>query len=156
MSEHILRDFRDRLLQYLARSFPGGGSYRVTLHRLRGVHIGTNVWIGLDSILETGYPSLISIGDRVVIGMRVTIVAHFREVRGVAIKNDVYIGPGAIILPGVTIGEGSVIAAGTVVASSVAPRTLVQGNPGKAVARCGISIGPKTLSREFARNLKKL
>ena len=35
-----------------------------------------------------------TIGSRVVIGIRSTIIAHFREVKGVTIGDDVFIGPG--------------------------------------------------------------
>jgi acetyltransferase-like isoleucine patch superfamily enzyme len=48
----------------------------------------------------------VTIGDRVVIGIRSTILAHFQELIGVTINDDVYVGACAVILPGVTIGRG--------------------------------------------------
>ncbi len=153
MKESALRGFKNRLLQHLARSLPGARSLRVFLHRARGVNIGNNTWIGYDVILETSRPHLITIEDNAAISMRVTIVAHFRETQGVKIEQDVFIGPGAIILPNVVIGRGAVVTAGSVVTKSVPPMTLVQGNPAVPVAKCGIPLGPQTRLDEFSRGL---
>ena len=156
MRENALAGIKNRLLQQLAMSFPGGFKLRVALHRLRGVHIGQNVWIGYGALIETAYPDKVTIGDRVIIGIRATILAHFQELMGVRIKDDVYIGACAVILPGVTIGEGAVISAGSVVTASVPPMMVVQGNPAKRVARCGIPLGLKTSRVDFMRQLKSL
>lgn len=43
------------------------------------------------------------------------------------------IGANATILPGVTIGRGAMVGAGAVVTRSVAPETLVVGNPARAI-----------------------
>jgi acetyltransferase-like isoleucine patch superfamily enzyme len=51
----------------------------------------------------------------------------------VIIGNNVWIGMNATILKGVTIGENSVVAAGSVVTKSVAPNTVVAGNPAVVV-----------------------
>ena len=68
--ENMLSAVKNRLLQQLAMSAPGGASLRVALHRLRGVRIGKDVWIGYQALIETGYPTLVSIGDRAIIGIR--------------------------------------------------------------------------------------
>lgn len=47
----------------------------------------------------------------------------------IIVKDDVWIGDGAIICSGVTIGQGAVIAAGSVVTKNVEPYALVGGNP---------------------------
>jgi len=47
----------------------------------------------------------------------------------IIVKDDVWIGYGAIILSGVTIGQGAVIAAGAVVTKDVPPYAIVAGNP---------------------------
>ena len=137
-------------------TLPGGGSIRVLLHRWRGVSVGRDVWIGTDALIETERPELVSIGDRVVIGLRTTIIAHFLDVAGVRIGNDVYIGACATILPGVSIGSGAVVSAGSVVTTSVPPMTVVQGNPAMRVAKCGIPLGLNTSRHEFLRKLKKV
>lgn len=152
--ENLLSGLKNRLLQQLAMSVPGGSSVRVALHRLRGVRIGKEVWIGYQALIETGYPALVSIGDRAIIGVRSTIIAHFQELRGVTIKEDVYVGACAVILPGVTVGQGAIVTAGSVVTASVPPMTVVQGNPAKRVAKCEIPLGSQTSRREFIRHLK--
>jgi acetyltransferase-like isoleucine patch superfamily enzyme len=156
MPENAFSAIKNRLLQQLAMSAPGGLKFRVKLQRMRGVKLGQDVWIGYGALLETAYPNLITIGDRVVIGIRSTILAHFQEITGVTIKNDVYIGACAVILPGVTVGEGAVISAGSVVSASVPPMTVVQGNPARRVARCGIPLGLHTSRAEFMKHLKPL
>jgi acetyltransferase-like isoleucine patch superfamily enzyme len=156
MRESVIRGTLNRVLQHLARFMPGARTYRVALHRARGVQIGRDVWIGYDAILDTSRPYLITLEDRSSIGMRVTIIAHFRESQGVKIEKDAFVGPGAIILPNVVIGRGAVVTAGSVVTRSVDPMTVVQGNPAVAVARCGVPLGPDVTLKEFSRRLKPL
>lgn len=156
MPESFVSGFKNRILQQLAMSLPGGGAIRVALHRMRGVHIGDDVWIGSEALIETACPQMVRIGNRVIIGIRTTILAHFQELTGVEIKDDVYIGAGAMILPGVTVGAGAVVSAGSVVTTSVPPMTVVQGNPAVRVARCGIPLGLHTSRLEFMRKLQKL
>jgi acetyltransferase-like isoleucine patch superfamily enzyme len=129
---------------------------RVSLHRARGVHIGKGVWIGYDVILDTSRPYLITIEDGASIGVRVTIIAHFRESQGVKIEQDAFIGPGVIILPDVVVGRGAVVTAGSVVTKSVPPMTVVQGNPAVPVARCGIPLVMGVKLKDFSRRLKPL
>ena len=155
--ENVLQGFRNRILQQLARMAPGAQSLRVALHRLRGVRIGKNVWIGYDVILDTSRPYLITIEDGASLSMRVTVIAHFRETQGVKIEQDAFVGPGAIILPNVTIGRGAVVTAGSVVTQSVPPMTVVQGNPAVPVATVGIPLSSEEVSlKEFTRRLKPL
>ena len=151
-----MRGAWNRLLQLLARNSPGATSLRVSLNRWRGVKVGKGVWIGYDAIIETSYPHLVTIGEGASIGIRATIIAHFREVQGVTIEPGAFIGPGAIIMPGVTIGRGAVVTAGSVVTQSIPPMTLAQGNPAKPVARIGVALDSKVTVRQFSRNLKAL
>ena len=168
MQVRLWRSFLNRILQVVVQFAPGERNLRVYLHRMRGVKIGKNCGIARDAILETAYPNLISIGDGSYIGIGVIITGHFRdeppmkdrfkkETVSVNIEKDVLIGPGSIILPHLTIGEGSVVNAGSVVTRSVPPHMMVQGNPAKPVARCGIPLAPLSVTvREFYRNLKPL
>lgn len=156
MSENFFRGIRNRLFQHLARILPGARTLRVSLHRARGVHIGKDVWIGYDVVLDTSRPHLITIEDRASLSMRVTVIAHFRETKGVKIEEDAFVGPGAIILPNVVIGRGAVVTAGSVVTKSVPPMTLVQGNPAVAIAKCGVPLTPDVSLKEFSRRLTPL
>jgi len=156
MSERVLTGTKNRLLQILARIAPGATSIRVTLHRWRGVNIGSNVWIGYDAIIESSYPRLVTIKDRAAIGMRATIIAHMRESRAVTIEEDAIVGPGAIVLPNVNIGRGSIVTAGSVVTTSVPPMTMVQGNPARPIAKIGIVLGMGVSIKEFSKHLKPL
>ena len=156
MKESPVRGIVNRIFQQLARILPGARTLRVRLHRARGVHIGKDAWIGYDVILETSQPGLITIADRVSLSMRVTVIAHFKESRGVKIEEDAFIGPGATILPNVVIGRGAVVTAGSVVTTSVPPMTVVQGNPAIPIARCGVLLTPAITLKEFSRRLTPL
>jgi serine acetyltransferase len=153
VKENAVRGAINRLFQHLARIMPGAQTLRVKLHRARGVHIGNDVWIGYDVILDTSRPYLITIGDRASLSMRVTVIAHFRETQGVTIEEDAFIGPGVLILPNVVIGRGAVVTAGSVVTKSIPPMTMVQGNPAVAIAKCGVPLTPEVSLKTFSRRL---
>lgn len=154
--ERLVPGFFNRILQGIARTAPGAESLRVHLHRLRGVKIGKNVWIGYDAIIETSEPQNVTLKDRCVIGIRAVIIAHMREIKGVVVEEDAMVGPGTLILPNVVIGRGAVVTAGSVVTTSVAPMTVVQGNPAKPIARAGIVFANGVSIREFSRNLRPI
>ena len=156
MSERVISGVLNRLLQLLARVAPGATTLRVKLHRWRGVKIGADVWIGYDAVIETSYPQLVTIKDRAAVGMRATIIAHMREARSVTIEEDAIVGPGAIVLPNVTIGRGAIVNAGSVVSTTVAPMTMVQGNPARPVARIGIPLRRGVSLKEFSKHLKPI
>ncbi|MFG1887961.1 sugar O-acetyltransferase [Micromonospora sp. NPDC049051] len=78
----------------------------------------------------------ITIGDRVMIGPRVTLSTSGHPVEPaerydfithapIVIEDDVWIGAAATITPGVTIGRGSVVGAGAVVAKDVPSLSVV-------------------------------
>jgi serine acetyltransferase len=154
--EPVIRGMYSRVLQLLARIAPGARTLRVFLHRARGVKIEQGVWIGYDVVLETAFPELITIEQGVAISMRATIIAHFKEFRGVRIEREAFIGPGAMILPNVIIGRGAVVAAGSVVSQSVPAMTVVQGNPAVPIARCGIPFRQNVSMKAFSRALRPL
>jgi acetyltransferase-like isoleucine patch superfamily enzyme len=153
---------KNRLLQIAALYAPGAKTVRVRLHRMRGVRIGEDVFLGLGVILESGYPRMVSIGSHVTISVRSVVIAHFAgsarwarssDEPSVRIEDNVYIGPGVVILPNVTIGQGAVVAAGSVVSQSVPPGVMVQGNPAKPIAKCGVPLKGNTYE-QFLRGLK--
>ena len=59
--------------------------------------------------------------------------ATFTGLPDTAIGHDVWIGHGALILPGARIGNGAIIGAGAVVSGTVAPYTIVAGNPARPI-----------------------
>ncbi|MCA2212808.1 sugar O-acetyltransferase [Jidongwangia harbinensis] len=78
----------------------------------------------------------ITVGDRVLIGPRVTLSTAGHPVEPderydfithapIVIEDDVWIGAAATVTPGVTIGHGSVVGAGAVVATDVPPLSVV-------------------------------
>ncbi len=69
-------------------------------------------------IITSGQPKSIDLGE-----MPVTI------------EDDAWIGCMSIVLPGVTIGAAAVVGAGSVVTESVAPYTVVAGNPARFVRK---------------------
>lgn len=168
MSEYIIPGLKNRILQIIAQFSPGASSIRIFLHRLRGVRMGKNVWIGYDSIIGTSKPHWIYIGNNVEINVRVIIIAHLQDVPepnegkgkdyiSVKIEDNAHIGPGTIILPNVTIGQGAVVTAGSVVTRSIPPMIMVQGNPAKPIASCGVPFLTRKIPRqEFFRKLKPI
>jgi serine acetyltransferase len=155
-SESLVPGIVNRFLQLLARIAPGATTLRVWLNRWRGVRIGQNVWIGYDVIVETSRPHLVTIGNGVSIGIRTTIIAHFREQQGVVIDDNASLGPGVIVLPNVTIGRGSIVAAGSVVTKSVPPKTMVQGNPARPIATVEIPLRLDVSLKQFSKGLRPI
>jgi acetyltransferase-like isoleucine patch superfamily enzyme len=98
----------------------------------------------------------VTILDGAAIGMRATIIGHFREAQGVTIEENAFIGPGAIILPGTVIGQGAVVTAGSIVAQRVPPMTVVQGNPAKPVATVGLLLTAGISVKAFSKHLKSI
>lgn len=123
-----------------------------------GARIGRDCTISEHVLIETD----------VVLGDRVTVRNGVQLWSGIAIADDVYIGPNATfsqagpggsaqlttatcvqrhasiganatLLAGVTLGENSVVAAGAVVERSVPPFAIVSGNPAKIVGYANAS-----------------
>lgn len=110
-------------------------------------HIG--VTIGKNCLISTRNwstePYLVTIGNNVQLTRNVSIHTHGGgnsvrkdhpnfDVFGKVVINDwAYIGSYSQIMPGVTIGEGALIAAGSVVTKSVAPHSVVAGNPARYI-----------------------
>lgn len=131
------------LLETIAYNCPVN-SWRVQLHRWRGVHIERNVHIGRRCTLDHAYPEYIFIhegaaltGDAYIL-VHSTTTDHLKTsfdsyIAPVIIEKGVLIGIRVTILPGVTIGQGSVISAGSVISINVPPNTLIATAPNRTV-----------------------
>jgi acetyltransferase-like isoleucine patch superfamily enzyme len=64
---------------------------------------------------------------------------YIKDVHGyIEIKDDAWLGTGAIILPNVRIGTGAVVGAGAVVTKDVPDFTVVGGIPAKVIKKIHI------------------
>lgn len=157
-------------METLAARFPGVHFYNPSLTEVQSaVVIGAGTRVGSMTIIHTG--AVIGCGCTVgshcnicdcVIGDRVSLQTACHITRGVAIEDDVFVGPGVItlndkltggplsfprilrgarvgggsvILPGVTIGRNAVVGAGSVVTRDVPDGATVVGNPARVRTR---------------------
>lgn len=135
--------YRCYFLCELARSVPN--AFVPMVHRWRGCKIGANVFIDRSVYLDNMYPELITIEDGVRLTAHAVVVCHFSpsatfkesvlpfSKKPVLLKKNAFVGVNATILPGVTVGEYALVGAGAVVTKHVPNKTLVAGNPAKAI-----------------------
>ena len=135
------------ILQTIAQFAPHP-AITVALHKLRGVKIGSDVYIGPFVTIDLLYPSLVQIDDNVTIGMGSMIFAHSnagtarnikrifpRVVKPIRIYHDVWIGVRTTILAGVTIEENCLVGACSLVNRNIPPRSIASGNPVRILKR---------------------
>jgi acetyltransferase-like isoleucine patch superfamily enzyme len=130
---------------YMRLYRPRGDEHSRLLQRHLGVHsIGTNTYVNYGTAIID--PPYVRIGNNVVLS-DCTIFGHdgaaqvlakaygvpLDAVGKVDIKDNVFVGWGAIIMPGVTIGPNAVVGAGSVVTKDVAPGTVVGGVPARQI-----------------------
>lgn len=121
-------------------------SWRVRMHRRRGVHIGNNVYIGQQCSIDNAYPEYVFIGDDVSIVNETTILTHvnpyvhFRnivesKVVPVVIEDGAWVGAKCVLTAGAHIGRYSIVSAGSVVGRRFKPYSMIAGNPAKTLYR---------------------
>jgi acetyltransferase-like isoleucine patch superfamily enzyme len=115
------------------------------LARWGGLHsVGKDVLINLGCTITD--PTLVRIGSNVTLS-DCTLLGHdgvigilntrfnkkLDSVGAIDIRDNCFIGHGAIVMPRVTIGPDSIVAAGAVVTKDVPPGVVVGGNPAKVI-----------------------
>jgi len=140
-----------KVLKLLVKQMPMY-QLRSAMLRLCGYRIGKDVYIGEDLIIidEPSDRGMVSIGDRVAISPRVTLVVSSRpnfsriapyvpvKHGPIIIENDVWLGTGVVVLPNITIGEGAVVGANSVVTRDVRPYTIVGGSPARLIREVSV------------------
>jgi acetyltransferase-like isoleucine patch superfamily enzyme len=132
------------VLLLMARLAPPG--LTTSCQRLRGVHIGRDVFIDRFAVIDGSYPERVTIEDEARIAPGAVVIAHYAPsatlaaytkpyVADVRIGRASFIGVNAVVMPGVTVGEGAIVTSGSVVLQDVPPYTVVSGNPAKKVTR---------------------
>jgi acetyltransferase-like isoleucine patch superfamily enzyme len=156
----VLHGVFNRMLHLAARFGPGATSLRPFLHKLRGVKIQGKVFIGDEVYIENEYPERVEIGDGVEIGLRSTIIAHFKGPGRIVIERGAYIGPNTFISVSagrtLTIGEGCVIAGSSFVTRNVAPRTFIRSEPPKVIANVNVALTSAVSNEEFLKGLRPI
>ena len=98
--------------------------------------IASNVNIGLGVHPKNSIStSPVFYSTRLQAGKTFSKIQKYEELIRVNIKNDVWIGVGAIVLDGVTIGDGAIVAAGAVVTKSIPPYSIYGGVPAKEIGK---------------------
>ena len=160
MPKGTLKRLSHRMLHLLARFAPGATGFRPFLHRLRGVQIGKDVFIGDEVYLDNEYPERIEIQDGVQISIRATILAHTRGPGRVILERDAYIGPHVLLVTSegkvLRIGEGAVVGAGCVITKDVKSHTFVMGEFGKAIAEVRLPLSRADRLEDFIKGLAPL
>ena len=164
-------------------SLPVPSSVRTAWLRLFGARVGTGVIIR--SRVNITFPWRLEIGNYAWIGEEVLILSLARVrigsdvcisqraflctgshafqqedfaliARPIHVSSGSWIAAQAFIGPGVEVGSGAVVSAGAVVLDNVSPRTLVQGNPARAIkqiSRAPLSDRAERPCRTGKRNL---
>lgn len=124
---------------------PDGYEWAKHLAQWGSLHsVGKNVWINLGCNIPD--PTLVRLGNNIALSdctlfghdgivglLDVRFGTKLDSVGPIDIRDNCFIGYGAIIMPRVTIGPDSVVAAGAVVVKDVPPGVVVGGNPAKVI-----------------------
>lgn len=122
----------------------------------RGLSVGKRCFVGRGVYFDL--TDTVTLGPDVVVGHGAVFVTAGHEigpsarrcgavVRGaIRVERGAWIAANATIMPGVTIGAGAVVAANSLVRRSVAPDTLVGGNPARLIRELDEGEAPGTVA----------
>ncbi len=139
----VFRKIRNIILYQLSFFCPLN-SWRVKMHKWRGVHVGNNVYIGQQCSIDNAYPEYVFLEDDISLAGEVTIIAHanpYKHFEGVieakvapiVVRKGAWISVKSTLLGGADIGEYAIVSAGSVVSNKVPAYTMVVGNPAKKI-----------------------
>lgn len=113
------------------------------------VAVGKGTWVGPFTIIDgTGG---LTIGEHCTISSGVHIYTHDNvlqtlsggkspiEYAATSIGNNCYIGPQSVLVKGITIGNQCVVASNSFVKEDIPDKTIVAGNPARAIGRVIVS-----------------
>ena len=138
---HSLRN-KLKLFYYSRVKHMDGSDINIMNARRRGTQIGENCRVF--SAIIAKEPTLIKVGNRVTISSEVEFCTHdnanIKAIPGktdvvgpIVVGDDCFVGMRSILMYGVTLGDHCVVAAGSVVTKSFPPRTVLGGNPARAI-----------------------
>jgi acetyltransferase-like isoleucine patch superfamily enzyme len=130
---------RNCLLQRIAYNCPVN-SWRIRMHRWRGVTIGKGVMLGMHCILDNAHPEYITIEDYAALAGNNYIITHsnpYLHFKGrlisyqapVIIRKGAWVAVSSTLLPGTELGKCSIVSAGSTVSGKIPPNVIVCGNP---------------------------
>ena len=93
-------------------------------------------WLSTSPFLYMNNKDILDVSavfDKSILTVHPVYSAPATQLKKTIIKNDVWIGHGAIINAGVTIDNGAIVAAGSVVTKDVPAYAIVGGNPAKLI-----------------------
>ena len=143
-THYLIKKIKNYLLASLAFNCPVN-SWRISMHKWRGVNIGEGVFIGLHCTLDHAYPEYIYMEDFSGLSGDNYIVTHsnpairFKDVfpsyvAPVILRKGAWLGIKTTILPDVEIGENAVVSAGLTINKNVPSKSIVLPNKYKTVS----------------------
>jgi len=138
------------MLNYVKRLLHSRSNKAFIKHlKSKGIKVGENCEFFGRLFIDFDFtrPSLIEIGDNVVMAKGVTLLTHgydwcvlrqlygqsFGYAKSVKIGNNVFIGQHVRILPGVTIGDNCIIGVGSIVTKVLPSNGVYAGNPARFI-----------------------
>lgn len=116
------------------------GQYTIEKLIKLGLTVGRNFNPQHGYDLDPSHCWLITIGDDVVFGPNVSVLAHdastcnalgYAKIGRVTIGDRVFIGEGSVVLPGVSIGDDVIIGANSTVTKDIPDGCVYAGNPAR-------------------------